>query len=73
VADTTGFYFHNYQDWRDGLTQRCKIKITPEYARERINALNDQSDLHTQEFAAKYGESYLKQVIQWFEEAEKTA
>lgn len=65
--NTTGFYFQTYTEWRDALTQRCNIKLTADYARSRIAALSDANDPHTQEFAAKYGEDYLKQVIEWFE------
>lgn len=72
MKDTTEFYFKDYQEWRHALTERCKIDLTPEYARARILALQDLSDRSTQEFKAKYGDAYLQQVIQWFEQAEKS-
>ncbi|TDF42426.1 hypothetical protein EYS14_06305 [Alteromonadaceae bacterium M269] len=71
MADQTGFYFQNYTEWRHALTTRCKISLTPEYARLRISALNDSSDLTTRDFRAKYGEAYLQQVIAWFQQAER--
>ena len=71
MLDNTGFYFQSYEEWRYALTTRCKIQLTPEYARSRISALNNTDDPQTREFTATYGEAYLKQVIQWFEQAEQ--
>ncbi|MDJ0910522.1 MAG: hypothetical protein QNI99_15090 [Woeseiaceae bacterium] len=71
MTDTSGFYFQTYTEWRDALTRRCGIDLTPDYARSRISALQDSSDKTTREFAAKYGDAYLQQVIQWFEQAER--
>lgn len=71
MTDTTEFYFKNYMEWRQSLTERCKIDLTPEYARSRITALKDLSNRSTREFKSKYGDAYLQQVIQWFEQAEK--
>ena len=69
MSDTSHFYFQNYDEWRLALTERCRIDLTPEYARSRIAALEDPKDSATQEFTAKYGEAYLRQVIEWFEQA----
>ncbi|GLS26618.1 hypothetical protein [Marinibactrum halimedae] len=65
------FYFQSYEEWRHALTKRCNIDLTPDYARKRIAALRNSNDSHTKEFSAKYGQAYLKQVIQWFEQAEQ--
>lgn len=64
-------YFQSYSEWREALTVRCGIHLTPDYARERINALKNPSDRSTAEFIKCYGESYLRQVIAWFERAER--
>lgn len=71
MTDTTEFYFQSFMEWRQALTERCNIKLTPEYARSRIAALQDPSDKVTQEFKSKYGEAYLQQVIKWFQQAEQ--
>ena len=71
MIDSTNFYFQSYEEWRQALTERCKINLTPDYARSRLSALRNSSDPHTQEFTAKYGDAYLQQVIQWFEKAEQ--
>lgn len=71
MNNTMDFYFQSYPEWREAITGRCKIDLTPDYARARISALRDPADPATQEFTAKYGEAYLQQVIQWFEQAER--
>jgi len=72
MSDKTDFYFESYENWHETITQRCKTELTPEYARSRISALQDSKDRSTKEFVAKYGQAYLKQVIQWYEQAERT-
>ncbi len=71
MSVTANFYFQSYDEWRHALTERCKINLTPDYARTRISALRDTADPHTKEFTAQYGEAYLQQVIEWFEQAER--
>lgn len=69
MTASNDFYFKDYAEWRHALTERCNIALTPDYARERITALNDAKNRTTQEFKTKYGDAYLQQVIQWFEQA----
>lgn len=64
-------YFQSYSEWREALTVRCGIRLTPDYARERIAALKNPSDRSTADFIKCYGEGYLKQVVAWFERAER--
>ena len=71
MTHSTDFYFQTYAQWRQAITQRCNIALTPEYVRSRIAALRDAKDRHTKEFSALYGDAYLQQVIQWFEQAER--
>ncbi|MEM8562966.1 MAG: hypothetical protein AAGF57_12060 [Pseudomonadota bacterium] len=71
MSDTRHFYFQDYAEWHQAITQRCNIKLTAEYARSRLSALRDSGDPTTREFVAKYGEAYLRQVIEWFERAEQ--
>lgn len=66
-----GVYFHTYKEWREALTVRCGIRLTPEYARERIAALQNDADRSTAEFVKFYGEDYRRQVIAWFSQAER--
>lgn len=71
MKDTADFYFQSFAEWHQAITERCNINLTPEYARSRIAALQDPLDKSTRDFTSKYGEAYLQQVIQWFEQAER--
>ncbi|MEO1035851.1 MAG: hypothetical protein AAFX44_09860 [Pseudomonadota bacterium] len=71
MTDTSDFHFQSYAEWRQALTERCGINLTPDYARSRISALQDPKNPSTKEFTATYGQAYLQQVIQWFEQAER--
>jgi len=63
--------FQSYHEWRHALTELAGIPLTREYARERIQALQNPQDSHTDDFRKQYGDAYLQQVIRWFEQAEK--
>ena len=60
------FYFGTYNEWRDALTIRCGIALTPEYAAERVAALKNPTDSSTSDFLRCYGEAYRYQVVKWF-------
>ena len=71
MPNTSDFYFKSYAEWQQAITVKCNIKLTADYIRSRISSLQNSSDKTTKEFTDKYGEVYLQQVIQWFEQAEK--
>ena len=58
-----------YEDWKHCITALCGIPLTPDYIEKRIAALNDPRDYHTQKFIDTWGETHLKKVIGWFEQA----
>lgn len=61
----------SYQQWRECITVRCCISLTKSYIASRLKELRNPSHPKTEEFCQKYGEDYLRQIIQWFEMAEK--
>jgi len=61
------FYLQSYEKWCEAITGRCNIRLTPDCTRSRVLALKDPSEQSTKEFAERYGEAYLQQVILWFE------
>ncbi|MGJ8633326.1 MAG: hypothetical protein ACSHX7_05345 [Luteolibacter sp.] len=65
--------FRNYYDWRSTITGACGLTLTAAYCRERIAALGDSQTPSTKSFTHTYGESYLAQVISWFQQAESEA
>jgi len=61
--------FLTFFGWREALTERYGIRLTPGYARERIAALGNPPGRSTAEFAKCYGNANLGQVIAWCEKA----
>jgi len=60
----------NYQEWKHCITVECGIELTPSYISQRLSALNNKKDHHTQNFVKLYGESHLQSVIDWFNQAQ---
>ena len=58
-----------YNDWKHCITVKCGIPLTAGYVTQRITALNNARDHHTQKFRETWGDEYLNQVIGWFETA----
>lgn len=73
MSQSDSYFFQNYTEWHEALTERAGIQLTGEYARTRIAALQNVNDPHTRDFTARYGDAYREQVIQWFEQAQRSA
>lgn len=58
-----------YDQWRRCITIDCGIDLTEAFIEGRLRALGDPADSHTAQFVELYGDSYLDQVIAWFERA----
>ena len=71
MKESNNFYFKSYNEWHSAITGRCNLKLTREFTNSRIAALQDTNDPHTREFATKYGEAYLQQVIQWYQQSQQ--
>ncbi|MEM6481242.1 MAG: hypothetical protein AAF922_02105 [Pseudomonadota bacterium] len=61
----------SYQEWEHCITVECGIPLTPDYVAERIEALQDTNDHHTQKFIEQYGEAHLTRTLAWFREAQE--
>ncbi|PQO28988.1 hypothetical protein [Blastopirellula marina] len=62
---------HTYEQWRDCITVRCGIALTPTFVRERLAELRDTKHQRTKKFGEHYGPEYLACVVDWFERAGK--
>ena len=60
----------NYEQWRRCITIDCGVELTPDYISQRLSALNNKKDHHTQKFVKLYGEPHLQSVIGWFVQAQ---
>ncbi|MEM7272246.1 MAG: hypothetical protein AAF547_04115 [Actinomycetota bacterium] len=59
-----------YDQWRHCITVDCGIELTADFVDTRLRALRDPADPQTAQFIEIYGEPYLGQVIDWFEQAQ---
>jgi len=61
----------NYEQWRYCIEHWCGIPLTAEFIEQRLQALNNPKDHHTQRLRECYGENHLQALIGWFEQAGK--
>ncbi|MEM1073419.1 MAG: hypothetical protein AAF665_16395 [Pseudomonadota bacterium] len=59
----------SYEDWKHCITVKCDIPLTHQYVSERIAALNDRTNFHTQKFIDRWGAAHHAQTVAWFEKA----
>ena len=59
-----------YEDWKRCITVECGIPLTLLFIEQRLAALWDPRDLHTQKFVAEWKEDHLNRVTEWFELAQ---
>ena len=60
----------NYNEWRHCIIVKCGLELSPVYISERLKALNDEQDYHTQRFVQLYGKAHHQNVIEWFMQAQ---
>ena len=59
----------SYEQWRNCIEVRCKMRLTPAFIRERLAELQDDKHAKTREFARLYGVDHLQRTITWFRRA----
>ena len=59
----------SYEQWRDYIEVRGKIRLAPMYISQRLAELQDDAQAKTREFARLYGVGHLRRTITWFQRA----
>jgi hypothetical protein len=59
----------SYAAWRHCIEIECGLSLQQAYIEQRIAALTDHTDHHTQQFVRRWGEPLRQQVLQWFAQA----
>lgn len=59
----------SYEQWRDYIEVRGRIRLAPTYIRQRLIELQDDTHAKTREFARLYGDGHLRRTITWFQRA----
>jgi hypothetical protein len=58
-----------YSEWRNCITNECRISLTSTYIDERLNVLTNIDNPETRRFIVLYGNEHLTRVIGWFKNA----
>lgn len=61
----------SYADWRECITVRCGISLTPVYVERRLAELQDKDTAETKCFTELYGDAHLRRVLTWFGQAKR--
>lgn len=59
----------SYEAWRHCIEVDCGLSLDAAYIRQRIAALEDPGDHHTQQFVRRWGEPHRQRVVAWFRRA----
>ncbi|MEM0921899.1 MAG: hypothetical protein AAGF44_12180 [Pseudomonadota bacterium] len=59
----------NYEEWEHCITVKCGIPLTADFVAQRIAALDDPGDYHTQKFIERWGQAHHAQTLAWFRQA----
>lgn len=60
---------NSYEEWKHCITVDCGIPLTPGFISERIEALTNRNDFHTQKFIESWGVEHHAQTLGWFHHA----
>ena len=58
-----------YAAWRHCIEVECGLRLEAGYIRQRIAALEDAADHHTQQLVRRWGEPHRQRVVAWFQRA----
>ncbi len=56
-----------YDEWFHCITVKCRVRLTPEFARERIAALGNVESPEAVRFAKIYGQTHRERVVEWYQ------
>lgn len=55
-----------FEEWKNCIINNCKINLTKDFARQRLEVYQNKQNAETQKFISLYGEQHLNNIIQWF-------
>ncbi len=58
-----------YDEWKDCITIKCGIELTPNYVRERLDELADKKNFKTSKLIEFWGEPHYRDIVTWFQTA----
>lgn len=60
-----------YAAWRHCIEVDCGLRLDAAYVQQRIAALGNPVDFHTQQFVRRWGDVHRRQVLDWFRQAQR--
>ncbi len=60
-----------YNEWSNCVINDCKIKLTKEFAQQRLVVYQNWNNPETTRFVSLYGTAHLQNIITWLERTAK--
>lgn len=57
-----------FEQWKNCITNDCKINLTKDFAKQRLAVYLDKQNTETQLFISLYGEQHLSNIISWYKQ-----
>ena len=57
-----------FQDWKNCIVNDCKIILTKDFAKKRLEVYQNNKNKETQKFISLYGQQHLNNIIKWFQQ-----
>lgn len=59
---------HNFDEWRSCIENDCKVKLTKDFATQRLAVYENSKKPETLKFKSLYGVNHLNNVIRWYKQ-----
>ena len=57
-----------FDQWKNCIEVDCKIKLTKEFAEQRLVVYQNPEHAETKKFLSLYGQQHLHNIINWFQQ-----
>jgi hypothetical protein len=58
---------YTFSDWKNCIVNDCKIKLTKDFANERLAIYTNRQHIETKTFISLYGEQHHTNIVNWLE------
>lgn len=56
-----------FEQWKHCIVDECQIRLTKEFANQRLEVYKNKQHPETSRFIQLYGEQHLNNIITWFQ------
>lgn len=54
-----------FDEWKNCIVNKCKIKLTKDFAASRLKVYQDKRNPETRKFIELYGDQHLNNIVSW--------